>query len=120
MKDRYASNSILLLALNKINCYFQSRLHLNVKLCRKSNTSLPVTEYPTPGHQGGTVERKEKRVTSQEAKVGGGDANDSLTYKQKFDIKAIVHTQIYSFKLKYIRVNNRDIKAFQIIGSRIL
>ena len=44
MKDRYASNSILLLALNKINCYFQSRLHLNVKLCRKSNTSLPVTD----------------------------------------------------------------------------
>ena len=86
----------------------------------ESDTSLPVTEYHTPGHQGGTVERKERRVTSQEAKVGGGHASDSLTYKQKFDIKTIVYTQIYSFVLKYIRVNNRDIKAFQIIGSRIL
>ena len=96
MKDRYASNSILLLTLNKINCYFQSRLHLNVKLCRKSNTSLPVIEYHTPGHQGGTVKRKQKRVLSQ--KVVDGHANASLTYKQKFDIKTIVHTQmLYSY-----------------------
>ena len=77
MKARYASNSILLLALNKINCYFQSRLHLNVTLCRKSNKSIPVSKDHTPNHQGGTVERKEKRVTSQEAKVGGGHASDS-------------------------------------------
>ena len=58
----------------------------------ESDTSLPVTEYHTPGHQGGTVKRKQKRVLSQE--VVDGHANASLTYKQKFDIKTIVHTQV--------------------------
>ena len=94
MKARYASNSILLLTLNKINCYFQSRLHLNVKLCSIANKSLPVTEDPMPGHQGGTVKRKQKRVLSQE--VVNGHANASLTYKQKFNIKTIDHTQMFS------------------------
>ena len=98
MKARYASNSILLLALNKINCYFQSRLHLNVKLCRKSNKSLPVTEDHTPGHQGETVKRKQKRVLSQE--VVEGHANASLTYKQKFDIKMIIQTQMFSIDIE--------------------
>ena len=49
MKDRYASNSILLLALNKINCYFQSSLHRNVKLCRKSNEPLPAANKHQTG-----------------------------------------------------------------------
>ena len=78
MKARYASNSILLLVLSKITCYFQSRLHRNVKLCRKSNKPLPVTEDHTPNHQGGTVEQKQKPVKSQEAV--DGHASASLTY----------------------------------------
>ena len=59
-------------------------MHLNVKLCSISNKSLPVTEDPKPGHQGGTVKRKQrdsnkqKRVLSQE--VVNGHANASLTY----------------------------------------
>ena len=104
MKARYALSLILLLALNKINCYSQSRLHLNVKLCSISNKSLPVTEDPMPGHQGGTVKRKQrasnkqKRVLSQE--VVNGHANASLTYKQKIDINMIVQTQLFSIHSK--------------------
>ena len=95
MKARYASSLILLLALNKINCYFQSRLHRNVKLCRKSNKPLPVTTDHTPNHQGATVEQKQKRVKSQEVRVDG-HASASLTYKQNFDIKMIVQSQMFS------------------------
>ena len=65
MKARYASSLILLLASNKINCYSQSRLHLNVKLCSISDKSLPVTEDPMPGHQGGTVKRKQRASNKQ-------------------------------------------------------
>ena len=78
MKYRYASNSILLLALNKINCCFQSRLHRNVKLCRKSNKPLPVTTDHTPNHQGATVEEKQKRVKSQGVRVDGHTSHFKL------------------------------------------
>ena len=99
MKARYASNLILLLLLNKINCYFQSRLHRNIKLCRKSNKPLPVTTDHTPNHQGATVEQKQKRNKSQEVRVDG-HASALLTYKQNFDIKMIVQSQMFSFHIE--------------------
>ena len=73
-------------------------MHRNVKLCRKSNKPLPVTTDHTPNHQGATVEQKQKRVKSQE--VVDGHASASLTYKQNFDIKMIVQSQMFSFHIE--------------------
>ena len=94
MKAKYASCSILLLALNKISCYFQSRLHINVKLCSVSNKSLPVTEETMPGHQGGTVESRQHASNRQSQEAVNSHANDSLAYK--IDINMTVQTQLFS------------------------
>ena len=98
MKARYALSLILLLALNKISCYFQSRLHLNVKLCSISNKSLPVTEDPMPGHQGGTVKRRQHASNKQSQEAVNNHADASLTYK--IDINMIVQTQLLSIHSK--------------------
>ena len=100
MKAKYASCSILLLALNKISCYFQSRLHINVKLCSVSNKSLPVTEETMPGHQDGTVKRRQHASNKQSQEAVNSHANDSLAYKQKIDINMIVQTQLLSIHSK--------------------
>ena len=81
MKARYASSLILLLALNKISCYFQSRLHLNVKLRSISNKSLSVAEETMPGHQDGTVKRRQHASNKQSQEAVNSHANDSLAYK---------------------------------------
>ena len=57
-----------------------------------------------PGHQGGTVKRKQrasnkqKRVLSQEAV--NGHENALLTYKQKIDTNMIVQTPLFSIHSK--------------------
>ena len=94
MKAKYASSSILLLALNKISCYFQSRLHLNVKLCSISNKSLPVAEETMPGHQGETVKRRQHASNKQSQEAVNSHADASLTYR--IDINMIVQTQLLS------------------------
>ena len=71
MKAKYASCSILLLALNKISCYFQSRLYLNVELCS---------------------------IYKQSQEAVNSHASDSLAYK--IDINMTVQTQLLSIHSK--------------------
>ena len=98
MKAKYASCSILLLALNKISCYFQSRLHINFKLCSVSNKSLPVAEETMPGHQDGTVKRRQHASNKQSQEAVNSHANDSLAYK--IDLNMTVQTQLLSIHSK--------------------
>ena len=94
MKAKYGSCSILLLALNKISCYFQSRLHINVKLCSVSNKSLPVAEETMPGHQDGTIKRIQHASNKQSQEAVNSHANDSLAYKIDIYIYMTVQTQL--------------------------